>query len=356
MITSRDLSAIPDPRRLRQRLLGLSVLDSLLNGFSIEFDFYPDWSSGVEAAVRDNESGDILNVFFCQGGTLIKGFAHESYMSPYGDAPFEPQEVGGLQCFPGLLDGVPEALLPFCLDSEGGIESPTTVIWCLPEGTWRRGDFAWPEGSSVPEDPDLSGDLLRPLGMSVDDYTLWAREYYGAESLERADVEAIFAGSVLTRELASRIQPEWRSTRTRLRQTGYRLDLGEFEDQEQEQEMTRALEAALTPVDIDRADAAVFQAIFNPGGDSQKSFVLVSINHADGIRMGPVRSRINEAKQESGVQIDSEIKSSVEDVVYEWKYITEDADRLGQCIRDALRDLTLPAGGSVEYLGQRFEL
>ncbi|MGD9683770.1 MAG: hypothetical protein AB7W16_21605 [Candidatus Obscuribacterales bacterium] len=346
MITSRDLSAIPDPLQLRRRLLALAVLDSLLNRFSCEFGFFPEWSPGVEVAIQDNECGDILNVFFCDNGTLIKGFAHESYMSPYGDAPFAPEEVDGVQCFPGLLDGVPEALLPFCVGSDGGIESPTTVIWRLPDRPWQRGDFRWPEGDDVPEDPDLSGDLLSWLDMSVDDYTVWAREYYGAEHLDPRDVEAIFAGSALTGELAASIQPEWQSSNilARLSQTGYPL--------ESASNFQGALKRSLTPVDIDEADAAVFEAIFHPQGDP----VRISINHADGIKIGPIKASINEAKRQAGAQISSEISSSVQGVAYEWKYMTEDADSLGQCLRNALSELQLPAGGFIEYLGQRFEL
>lgn len=344
MITSRDLSAIPDPLQLRQRLIGLSVLDSLLKCFSCEFAFLPEWSPGVEVAIQNNGCGDIVNVFFCDGGTLIKGFAHESYMSPYGDAPFEPQEVDGVQCFPGLLDGVPEALLPFCLSSDGGIESPTTVIWRLPGGPWERGKFAWPVGDDVPGDPDLSGDLFSTLFMSVDECTAWVREHYGAEHLDPRDVEAILAGSALTSEMASRIQPERRSSSARSSQSGYPLESGN--------NFFEALGKALTPVNIDEADAAVFEAVFHPRG----SPVRIYINHTDGIKIGPIKVCINEAKRQAVAQISSETSSSVQGVAYEWTIITEDAGSLGPCIRDALSGLQLPAGGFIEFLGQKFDL
>src|SRR5215471_12256876 len=129
----------------------LSALDLLLNSFVFmpEYYYIADWSPGVQVAIRNNQCGDVLNVFFTPSGTLIKGFAHESFMSPYGDADFVVQKVDGVECYPGLLEGVPVDLMPYCLSTDGGIEYPTTIVWCAPSGTWQRGKFEWPKGDEA---------------------------------------------------------------------------------------------------------------------------------------------------------------------------------------------------------------
>lgn len=90
---------------------------------------------------------------------LIRGFDHESEMSPYGT---DDEEV-----WPGVIDEVPAALRPL-LDEpaffDEGIDVPRVTV-CL---WWEPGDTAWRTGSAIAypagsEDPDGSGFLFHLL-------------------------------------------------------------------------------------------------------------------------------------------------------------------------------------------------
>ncbi|MEV6263306.1 hypothetical protein AB0M42_21495 [Streptomyces sp. NPDC051784] len=98
------------------------------------YTFDATWGTCEEAALMENGSGDDFSVLFASAGVLIRGFDHESAMSPYG----RDDE----QAWPGVIDEVPAALRPlldepvFC---DKGIDAPR-VTACL----WREADdTAW---------------------------------------------------------------------------------------------------------------------------------------------------------------------------------------------------------------------
>ncbi|WP_234323611.1 hypothetical protein [Streptomyces sp. NRRL F-2580] len=101
----------------------------------------------------ENGSGDDFSVLFTPDGVLIRGFDHESEMSPYG--------TDDEQIRPGVIDEVPAALRPL-LDApafrDEGIDAPrvTACLWRKTHDTaWRTGSsIAFPAGS---KDPDGSG-------------------------------------------------------------------------------------------------------------------------------------------------------------------------------------------------------
>ncbi|MET7568223.1 hypothetical protein ABZT04_06920 [Streptomyces sp. NPDC005492] len=162
MSTVHEAAALlPDPAELRVHLRALAALDSAVGDDPqfCEYTFDPDWGPDEEAALMDNGSGDDFSVLFTPVGVLIRGFDHESAMSPYGT---EDEEV-----WPGVLDDVPAALRPL-LDEpafrDEGIDAPR-VTFCL----WREtGDTAWRTGSAIDfpvgsEDPDGTEYLLHLL-------------------------------------------------------------------------------------------------------------------------------------------------------------------------------------------------
>ncbi|MFI5878221.1 hypothetical protein [Streptomyces sp. NPDC051554] len=152
---------LPDPAELRVHLRALAVLDSTI-GDDPQFCVYAfdaDWGPGEEAALMDNGSGDDFSVLFAPAGVLVRGFDHESAMSPYGT---DDEEV-----WPGVVDEVPDALRPLLDDPafrDEGLDF-TRVTVCL----WREtGDTAWRTGSAIDfpaghESPDGSGFLFRLL-------------------------------------------------------------------------------------------------------------------------------------------------------------------------------------------------
>ncbi|WP_223243092.1 hypothetical protein [Streptomyces sp. CBMA123] len=100
---------LPAPAELRAHLRALAVLDQAIcrdPRFS-RYSFSTTW--GTEAALMDSGSGDDFSVLFTPAGVLVRGFDHESEMSPYA--------TDDEQVRPGVIDEVPAALrgLPWWL-------------------------------------------------------------------------------------------------------------------------------------------------------------------------------------------------------------------------------------------------
>ncbi|MFF2007920.1 hypothetical protein ACFVWY_02455 [Streptomyces sp. NPDC058195] len=162
MSTAHEIAArLPDPAGLRAHLRALALLDATI-GDDPQFRCYtfdPDWGPGEEAALMANGSGDDFSVLFTPAGVLIRGFDHESVMSPYAR---DDERV-----WPGVLDDVPASLRPL-LDEpafrDEGIDVPR-VTACI----WRETtDTSWRTGPAITfppdrEDPDGSGYLFHLL-------------------------------------------------------------------------------------------------------------------------------------------------------------------------------------------------
>src|SRR5262249_50472332 len=99
--STRNLRRLPDVDGLRTLLQSLAMLDAIL---CPEWDlryysFNSRWSKGKQMGSMRNGSGDDFFALFNASGCFLKGFDHESPMTPYDR---EPKEV-----WPGVLDDVP---------------------------------------------------------------------------------------------------------------------------------------------------------------------------------------------------------------------------------------------------------
>ncbi|MFJ9428858.1 hypothetical protein ACIRQY_04255 [Streptomyces sp. NPDC101490] len=159
MSTVHEIAALlPDPARLRAHLRALAVLDAAIGDDPrfCDYGFDDSWGPGQEAALMDNGSGDDFSVLFTPAGVLIRGFDHESAMSPYAT---DDERV-----WPGVIDDVPASLRPLLYEPaffDEGIDVPRVTV-CL----WREtGDTAWRTGPAIvfpsgSEDPDGSDFLF----------------------------------------------------------------------------------------------------------------------------------------------------------------------------------------------------
>ncbi|MFF4244375.1 hypothetical protein ACFYY2_07870 [Streptomyces sp. NPDC001822] len=206
MSTVHETAALlPDPDELRLHLRALAVLDAALGddpAFCC-YTFDAAWGPGEEAALMDNGSGDDFSVLFTPDGVLIRGFDHESQMSPYGS---DDEEV-----WPGVIDDVPAALRPI-LDEpafrEEGSDVPR-VTACL----WREtGDTAWRTGSGIcfppgSEDPDGSGHLFHLLtDRSPEAVQAYLEDYY-ERPVPLEAVRHVLAGHALTPAISAALDP-----------------------------------------------------------------------------------------------------------------------------------------------------
>ncbi|MFF1896219.1 hypothetical protein [Streptomyces sp. NPDC058206] len=201
-MTVHDVArALPGIEDLRDHCRGLAMLDAVL---SPEWDarfysFDAHWDEGEQlASMRDGMGGEYA-IVFAAAGAYVRGFDHESLMSPWArmDVP---------TAWPGVLDDVPDVFHPYVTEpafcDEEGVP---TVTCCL----WRRaGDLAWRTGAmAFPEegdgDPDGANGLFELLvDRSPEAYATWASEYY-ERPVDVEAVRAVLAQRPLTPEIVA---------------------------------------------------------------------------------------------------------------------------------------------------------
>ena len=213
IISSRVRKRIPAPKRLRELLRSLAMLDALLEPQAEHryFSYDPSWGPGEAMGSMRDGQGDWFAVCFpSTGGAVLRGFGHESVMSPF-------RGRGGEQ-WPGLFDGLP-ARYDWALDADGFVADEVTFCLWYDVDSWRIGDVKFPRGVT---DPDGSASLLTLFDDMPASYVDWARDYYECE-LELEAVDAIYATTPLSAEIVAAVAPETnvRAARRAARELGY---------------------------------------------------------------------------------------------------------------------------------------
>ncbi|MEK3786380.1 hypothetical protein [Paenibacillus sp. FSL K6-1230] len=186
-----------NPKELQTNLRVLALLDIILcdEEWLRYYTYEPAWAEGVSLAKVDDGSGNHMYVIFAPEGTIIKGFDHESELSPHA------QEEYGV--WPGMYDGMPAELMQHLQDDALEPEEVTFCYWRLVEAAnWSAGPVIVPEGI----DSGASW-LLSTMYDTPEAYVDWANDYYELE-LEAEDVRDVFEGQVITEELITRLNPE----------------------------------------------------------------------------------------------------------------------------------------------------
>ncbi|MBX3450825.1 MAG: hypothetical protein KF777_14760, partial [Planctomycetaceae bacterium] len=142
----------------------------------------------------------------------VKGFAHESPMSPCRENPPCP--------WPGILGTVPAEFEACLREPAFSVGDVTFCIWrlCGDRG-WQCGPVDYPPDQS---DPDGSEDLLSPLDGQPETYQAWAENYYEREvSLET--VQHIYGHRPLTAPVVSGLNPDvdLEGLESEIREIGY---------------------------------------------------------------------------------------------------------------------------------------
>ena len=155
------------------------------------YSFNSKWGTDEMMASMRDGSGDEYFILFNSTGAIIKGFAHESPMSPYTNE--------SKTSWPGVLDDVPAEFQGFLAEPAFSIPDTSFCIWRkYSESSWQRGRIAYPEGN----DPDGSEDLLAILDGVPSTYQAFAQDYYEQE-INLSAVEHIYANKTLTEKIVS---------------------------------------------------------------------------------------------------------------------------------------------------------
>ncbi len=138
-----------------------------------------------------NGSGDEYFILFNPSGAIIKGFVHESPMSPYASQ-------SGI-AWAGVLDRVPDEFKGFLSEPAFSIESTTFCIWrTYTDSSWQVGKIDYP----LEDDPDGSEYLLSILDEQPSTYKKFA-EYYYERQVVLSAVEHIYQHKALTSEIVA---------------------------------------------------------------------------------------------------------------------------------------------------------
>jgi len=191
MISTRNLTDLPNLETLRKLTQSLAVLDAILMR-EREYRYYSfnsKWGENERVASMRNGSGDEWYCVFGSPGAFLKGFDHESEMSPWA------AEVP--RVWPGVLDTVPDAFKSFAVEPAFSMEDTTFCIWRGAQAAqWSTGKISYPAG----DDPDGSERLLSILDGNPISYKTWAEEYYEC-SIDLTAVQRIYGHTPLSPEL-----------------------------------------------------------------------------------------------------------------------------------------------------------
>ncbi|MEV4139459.1 hypothetical protein AB0J72_45770 [Dactylosporangium sp. NPDC049742] len=208
--------ALPHPDVLRDRCRAVATLEAILSPEQEwrHHSFNAAWSDHEEMASGHNGSGDDWSIVFGPDGVFIRGFDHESPMSPAGN---------GGELWPGLLDGLPDVFRKqvrepaFLLGDTRPRWRParrrarlraTFVLWRTDDDTaWQTG-----EGITFPAVPHLTPDGTDQLQILCAEGTAafiaFATDYYELDRLDPAAVEHVYALRPLTTAVIAALNPE----------------------------------------------------------------------------------------------------------------------------------------------------
>lgn len=192
---------------LRKQMRILAALDIIFSEEEwLRVHHYEDkLQQGVAWGSINNGAGDHLHVLFTNSGTLIKGFDHESPLSPHA------REDG--EIYPGMYDEVPETLMAVLRDQEETLDMED-VTFCL----WQEGnDLSWKVGNWIQlamteeDKADARGGaefLLGYIEKNSEDYVDWAKGYYDLQDLPLEAVAEIYEEKPVTTSLIKQLCPE----------------------------------------------------------------------------------------------------------------------------------------------------
>ncbi|RLB61385.1 MAG: hypothetical protein DRI90_11470 [Deltaproteobacteria bacterium] len=185
-------------RALSRRSKSLALLDQILapDDAYREFDFDSKWGDGEAVATWRNGEGDHYALWFSEVGTVIRGFDHESAMSPFRHT--EPA------WWPRLTAGIPAQLRCTLEEPAFGEREMTFLFWRSARARrWHHGPVELPVG----DDPDGSGRLLALLDGEVEDYLAYAVARFDV-ALDAAAVAHVYEHGAVDAEWIRRLNPE----------------------------------------------------------------------------------------------------------------------------------------------------
>lgn len=205
--STRSLHDIPPIGELIRLSQSLALLDAILSPVDLLspyivpfYAFDSKCGPGEMVASMCNGCGDEYYIYFNDYGAAIKGFAHESEMSPWAT---DPPAI-----LPGMYDDVPVEFSSFLKEPRFSMSDVTFCIWRrYGDAVWHRGEVAFPDNDDG--DPDGSEYLFEMFDGEPLTYQRFASEYFGKEVPLEA-IEHIYHHRPLTTAIVQALNSELR--------------------------------------------------------------------------------------------------------------------------------------------------
>jgi hypothetical protein len=198
-ISTQNLELMPSIDEAKRISQSAAMLDAILSPDDWEsryFSFNSKWNKNTMMASMRDGSGDDYFMTFSSAGAILKGFDHESVMSPYA------QDVE--RVWPGVLEQVPAEFSDFLKDAAFKLEDTTFCCWRLmTDSGWQRGQIEFPTEKNA----DGSAGLLWIFDGLPETYQKWAKEYYEV-SVPIAVVRHVYAHKPLTTAIVQKLNPD----------------------------------------------------------------------------------------------------------------------------------------------------
>ncbi len=206
MISTKNLSLLPDRTKLQAICKAISVLDAILSP-EWEYRYYSynkQWSADEEFCEMRDGSGDHMLILFRKDGCVINGFAHE-YKQP------DKQRI---------TNGLPPVFNKFIFGEPVKTIGTTFCLWTTEQKNWITG--------RIENDEDHSGEMLKIFDGNPQTYIDWATEYfeesYKESGIPLETVAKIYKGETLTKQMVLSITDQvedWEQLKTDLNEIGY---------------------------------------------------------------------------------------------------------------------------------------
>jgi hypothetical protein len=196
LVAPSVINNLPGIDDLLKRSQSLAMLDAIMSP-QWEYRYYSfnaHWAERKMMASMRNGSGDDYFILFNQFGAAIKGFDHESEMSPY-----RIQRV-----WPGILNQVPHEFDDFLHEPSFSMQDTTFCLWRrADDDCWQTGTINYPSGN---QESDGSSQLLVLLLGGPDRYQKWAQQYF-ERTVDIHVIESIYDHHPINEIMIRQIDP-----------------------------------------------------------------------------------------------------------------------------------------------------
>ncbi len=210
MLSTKDLSTLPDVERLKNFCKGLAALDIIMLeeewSFIRHYTYNPTWRKGKEAFFATDGSDQSMIVMFAPEGCVINGVDSELY-------DWERK----LPNIEDLTEGMPYILQKLMNSREVKKMKSTFCVWTEDGTTWNCNPI---------NGKDASEDLLSMIDGNPQTYVEYGKWHSADLPLEV--VGQLSEGVPLTKEMILALNPkrsEWDEIKAGLDRIGYPNDL-----------------------------------------------------------------------------------------------------------------------------------